>query len=278
MRARLTLLLIFATACTRDNPAFDESTGTAGTTSDDDDPSTTLTSVDVESGEGQEAPDPACDLQPGVPLEIDLGPAGCADTPDSYDRYHPLVSIDGSTLLVGTCPQGSLGCSDQCEIAVPTPLSFSPLDLTGIAIAGDCLHVHARRQNPSNPDACRFQTVYIEGANDTTRRPIMIGRNSPGVVLPPVENSSPLVGFDPVLVHQESCSCAEFPDACCEDVATTRYALDIGGQTGQQILVQIGESVPVEFPNDTYTFTTLDAFQLGDCDKPTQVAWGLVAD
>lgn len=277
MRARLALLVVFATACTRDNPAFDESTGTAGTTTDDP-TTTTLSSADVESGEGQEAPDPACDLQPGVPLEIDLGPAGCADTPESYDRYHPLVSIEGSTLLVGTCPQGSTGCSDQCEIAVPTPLSFSPLDLSGIALPGDCLHVHARRQNPSNPDACRFQTVTIEATDVSTRRPIMLGRNAPGVVLPPVDTTSPLVGFNPVLVHVESCSCADFPDDCCDDVATTVYGLDIGGQSGEQNIVHIGETVPVVFPNDTYAFTTLDAFQLGECNKPTQEAWGLVAD
>lgn len=275
MRARLALLFMFApTACTQDNPAFDDSTSTAGTTTDDSTTgNTTLTSAEAESGEGQEAPDPVCELQPGVPLEIDLGPAGCADTPDTYDRYHPLVSINGDTLLVGTCPLGSVGCSDECETAIPTPLSFAPLDLSAIAVPGDCLHVHARRINPSNPDLCRFQSVAIELANaNTARRPLMLGRNTPGVALPPVDNASPLVGFDPVLVHVESCSCTEFPDACCDGLATTAYALDIG----QPDIVNIGETVMLEFPNDTYEFITLDAFQLGVCDKPTQEAWGLV--
>jgi hypothetical protein len=264
---------MFVAACTQDNPAFDESVSTAATTTDDADTSTTRTSSDVESGEGQEAPDPVCELQPGVPLEIDLGPAGCADTPDTYDRYHPLVSIEGGTLFVGTCPLGSIGCSDQCETAIPTPLSFAPLDLGGIAVAGDCLHVHARRVDPSNPDLCRFQSVVIESANSgTPRRSLVVGRNTHGVMLPPIDNASPLVGFDTELVQVDSCSCSEFPAECCDEVAPTLYALDIG----QPDVVHIGETVPVEFPNDIYEFTTLDAFQHGDCAKPTQEAWALI--
>jgi hypothetical protein len=263
--------MIATTGCTQDNPAFDDSTSTAADTTDD--PSTTLTSVEAESGSsGQEAPDPECNLQPGVPLEIDLGLFGCVGTPEAYDRYHPLVSIDGSTLNVGTCPEGAVGCSDECEVATPKPLNFVPLDLSAIAIPGDCLHVTARRLNPLNPDVCAFQSVVIEAANGTTRRPILIGRNTPGIVLPPLDNASPLVGFNPVLVHVESCSCADFPDECCGDVAKTLYALDIG----QLDLVDIGETVPVDFPNDSYEFTTLDAFQLGECEAPIQEAWALV--
>jgi hypothetical protein len=271
MRARLVLLVIVSTACTQDNPAFDESNSTAAT--GDDDTGTTRTGTDVESGEGQEAPDPVCQLQPGVPLEIDLGPAGCADTPETYDRYHPLVSIDGSTLFVGTCPLGSVGCSDQCETAIPTPLSFAPLDLSTIAAANDCLHIKARRLDPSNPDLCRFQSVLIESANTNfASRPLMIGRNTSGVVLPPINEGSPLAGFAPELVHVESCACADFPDECCDGVEPTVYALDIG----QPDVVHIGETVLVEFSSDSYAFTTLDAFQLGECGKPTQEAWALI--
>jgi hypothetical protein len=272
MRARLALLVLFACACTRDNPAFGESTSTAATTTDGDDTSTTRT-TDVESGEGQEAPDPVCELQPGVPLEIDLGPAGCADTPETYDRYHPLVSIDGSTLFVGTCPLDSVGCSDQCESDIPTPLSFAPLDLTNIAAPDDCLHIQARRLNPSNPDLCRFQSVVIESANTgTPPRPLMVGRNASGVGLPPINDASPLVGFDPALVHVESCACADFPSECCDGVEPTVYALGIG----QQDVVHIGETALLESPDGSYAFTTLDAFQPGECGKPRQEAWGLV--
>lgn len=275
MRAPLALLCLFATpGCTQDNPAFGDSTDTAATTTDDDATSTTLTSTEDESGSGQEAPDPVCELQPGVPLEIDLGPAGCADTPEAYDRYHPLVGIEGSTLLVGTCPQGAVACSDACEIAIPTPLSFAPLDLSTIAAPGDCLHIHARRLDPSNPDVCRFQSVIIESANTNTRRPILIGRNTPGVMLPPLDRSTPLSGFNPVPAYVDSCACAEYPDDCCDGVETTSYALDIG----QRNPVQIGETVEVVLrTDDIYDFTTLDAFQLGECGKPPQEAWGLVA-
>jgi hypothetical protein len=275
MRARLALLLLsmFATTgCTQDNPAFDESAGTAATTSDDDPSTNTLSSSEVDSG-GQEAPDPVCELQPGVPLEIDLGPAGCADSLESYDRYHPLVGIEGSTLLVGTCPLGALTCSEECEAAIPTPLSFAPLDLTNLAVPGDCLHIYARRQDPNNPDACRFQSVIVETANDTLRRPLLLGRNTSGVVLPPVDNASPLFGFDPVLVPVESCACEEFPDDCCDGLETTRYGL----QVGQSEVVNIGETVPLLFGNESYAFTTLDAFQFGECGKPMQEAWGLVS-
>jgi hypothetical protein len=267
MSARLALSLVFTTiACTQDNPAFGDSTSTAATT---DDTSTTLVSTDVESGSGQEAPDPACELQPGVPLEIDLGPGGCADTPQAYDRYHPLVGIEGSTLLVGTCPQGATACSDACETAIPTPLSFAPLDLSTIAVPGDCLHIHARRLDAINPDVCRFESVVIESANANARRPILIGRNKPGVMLPAIDDSNPLAAFNPALVQVESCSCAEFPYDCCDGIETTLYALDIG----QASVVHIGETVPIVLRNqDNYDFTTLDAFRLGECGTSTQEA------
>jgi hypothetical protein len=273
MRARLVLLCTIAltTGCTRDNPAFEDSTDTGDTA--DPDATTTLTNADSESG-GQEAPDMLCELQPGVPLEIDLGPAGCADSPEMYDRFHPLVMIEGSTLWVGTCPQGSTGCTPECEIDIPTPLSFSPLDLSNIGAPMDCLHIFARRIDPTNPDVCRFQSVVIESDNGQTRRPVMIGRNTPGVMLPPLDNTSELFGFDPTLVYVENCSCTEYPDECCGDVSTTRYALDIG----QPDVVHIGETVAVQVPNNSYQFTTLDAFQLGECGKSVQEAWGLVAN
>src|SRR5689334_22456611 len=147
MRGRLVLILLFATTgCTRDNPAFDGSTGTAETSGDGD--PTTLDSADSLEAGGSEEGSTECTLHGGVPLEIDLGPAGCADTPESYDRVHPLVSIDGSTLWVGTCPQGALDCT-QCEVDVPTPLTFTPLELGTIAMPGDCLHVIAQRANPT---------------------------------------------------------------------------------------------------------------------------------
>jgi hypothetical protein len=273
MRARLCLFcLIVTTGCRRDNPAFDESTGTDVTSSEGD--PTTLTSVDAESDSGQEAPDPVCELEPGGPLEIDFGPPTCAETPESYDRMHPLLSIDGSTLNVGTCDQGALDCS-ECETAVEIPLNFAPLDLSMLsAVPGDCLRVQARRLDPSNPDTCRFQSVLIEVHAALARRPIMLARNTTGVALPMQDNSSPLASFDPTLVQVEDCACAEFPDECCDGVARTLYALDIGLPDP----VQIGQTVPLEFPNDHYSFTTLDAFQTGECGEPRQEAWGLVGD
>jgi hypothetical protein len=254
--------------CTRDNPAFEDSTSTAEATTD---PDGTSMTADVESG-GQEATDPVCELQPGVPLEIDLGPASCADSLEVYDRYHPLVMIEGHTLWVGTCPGDATSCAQGCETQFPIPLSFAPLDLTGIAAPDDCLHVHARRLDPSNPVGCRFQSVFIDADNGLTRRPILVGRNTPGIFLPPFDNTSPLFGFDPTLVYVDNCSCTEFPNECCDGNSPTLYGLDIG----QAALVNIGETVAVDVPNDSYTFTTLDAFQLGECGKTPQEAWGLV--
>jgi hypothetical protein len=272
MRARLALLCTFAmTGCTRDNPAFEDSTGTGETTASDSD-STTLTSVDVESGSEQETVEPVCDLEPGVPLKIDLGPNSCADYPEAYDRYAPLVMIEGDTLWVGTCDVLANTCDpDACETQFPIPLTFEPLDLTGIAAPGDCLHIHARRALPTDPVNCHYQSVLIDADNGLTRRPVLIGRNDPGIALPPIDNTSPLFGFSPTLTFVESCSCADFPDECCGDAVTTEYALNIGQQ-----LVHIGETVTIDFPNEDYNFTTLDAFQLGECGKPTQEAWGLV--
>jgi hypothetical protein len=266
------MMTIAATGCTQDNPAFD-STGADETANGDGDPTTTLNSADSESGSGQEDPDASCDLQGGIPLEIDLGPAGCADSPESYDRLHQLVMIDGSTLWVGSCPPGAMDCS-QCENDIPTPLNFAPLDLTGLAPDGACLHVTARRSDPTNPDGCRFQSVIVESAQDTTRRAILVGRNTPTIALPAFANNSPLVGFNPVLTCVESCPGAEFPDACCEvDVAPTVYALDIG--VGNP--VAIGGTQMLQFPNDIYEFKTLDAFQSGECGESTREAWSLIA-
>jgi hypothetical protein len=272
MRARLTLFIWFATiGCTRDNPAFEGSTETSESTAatGDGDPDT-LTGVEAESDNGQEAPDPVCELHGGVPLAIDLGPAGCADTPEAYDRLHPLVMVEGGTLWVGSCPQGAQDCS-QCESDIPTPLSFEPLDLSTIAMPGACLHVKARRSDPSNPDVCRFQSVVIEAAEGVARRPIMVGRNSSGVALPPVDNSSPLAGFNPTLEEADSCSCAEYPDDCCDGISPTVYAIDVGLEEP----VAIGGMALLEYPNDTYEFKTLDAFQSGECGEPTREAWGL---
>jgi hypothetical protein len=272
MRARLAWLFIVATTgCTQDNPAFDDSAGTAGTTTDDE-PTTTASTLESESNSGQEAPEPVCELQPGEPLEIDLGSVLCTDTPEIYDRLHKLVSIDGSTLLVGSCPVGALDCS-QCPTLVQTPLSFHPLDLTGIAAPDECLRVQARRVNPDNPDVCAFQSVAIEAQAGLTRRPIMIGRNAPGIGLPAVDNASPLAGFEPTLVYDESCSCAEFPESCCEQDERTRYAFGIGLTDP----VPIGGTAMLEFPNDSYAFKTLNAFQSGVCDEPIQEAWALIA-
>jgi hypothetical protein len=271
MRARLVLLFVIATTgCTQDNPAFGDSTDTVGTTTEDD-PTSTTTTAESESNSGQEAPDPLCELEPGEPLEIDLGPGLCTESPELYDRLHKLVSIDGSTLSVLTCPIGAVDCS-QCPNLVTTPLSFHPLDLTGIAAPDDCLRVQARRMDSSNPDVCTFQSVVIEAQAGLARRPIMIGRNTPGIPLPAVDNASPLAGFDPTLVFVESCDCGEFPDSCCGDKQRTRYAMGIGLTDP----VEIGATATLDFPNNSYSFQTLDAFHSGACDGLIQEAWGLV--
>ena len=271
MRGRLILILLIATTgCTRDNPAFDAgSTGTGETDDEGSDP-TTLTSAEAESNSGQEAPDPVCDLVGGIPLEIDLGPAGCSDPLEAYDRLHLLVSINGSTLMVGTCPDGAVDCS-QCETDVQLPLSFAPLDLSGLAPMGACLHVQARRINPSNPDVCRFQSVVIQSDVNGMRRVLMAGRNTPGVGLPPVDNSSPLANFNPVLTYVENCPCSQFPESCCDDVSPTVYALDIGTE-----IVPIGNHADLEYSDSVYDFKTLDAFLSGECGAATQEAWGVI--
>jgi hypothetical protein len=160
----------------------------------------------------------------------------------------------------------------SCEIQSPIGLTFDPLDLTGLAAPGDCLHIHGRRALPNDPVDCHYQSVMIEADSGLGRRPILIGRNTPGTVLPPIDQANPLFGFDPMLTFVSSCSCMDFPDECCGGTATTEYALMIG----QGQLVGIGETVPVEVPNDSYEFSTLDAFQLGECGKPTQEAWALI--
>lgn len=265
-------MMFAATGCTRDNPAFDGSSDT-GESATSDGESTTLTSAEADSDGGQESTEPVCELQGGVQLEIDLGPAGCADPPDVYDRLHPVVMVEGSTLWVGTCQPDAVDCS-QCVSDVLTPLSFAPLDAATIAGADTCLRVLARRVDPNNPDVCRFQSVVIQSADPgVTPSVLMVGRNAPGVELPALDNSHPLANFAPTPDFVDDCPCSEYPSSCCDGVAPTVYALDVGLEQP----VPIGDTALLEYPQQTYEFHTLDAFVSGECDQGLRESWALIA-
>lgn len=267
MRARLALLGVIAiVGCTRDNPAFDDPADTEATTADSVD-------TDPTSAEGMEAPDPECLLEGGESMVIELVlpcDSGLDNDPKTYDKWHNVVELNGSTLGVGICQDST--CM-ECADAFPQPLKLEPLPLSNLVVEGDCLHVVGRRAEPQTPASCVFQTVAIEVMTGQGRQTIAIARNASVVDLPTLDaNSGPMVsGFDPSLVVGESCPCTMYPDDCCDGVAPTVYDFNVGLPEP----VSIGQNAIVHLDGRDFEFWGLDAFQPGECGEPLRVSWGL---
>lgn len=261
MRARLVLLCVIgAVGCTRFNPAFDDLNET-------DTPAET-TVVDTLDSSGETPL--TCDIEGGEELFIELvSPCG-GDDLTVYDKFHNIVSIEGSTLWVGVC---SDPLCEMCEDQIPSPLIVSPIELTGLAPEQTCLHVVGRREEPDNVDSCEFEALMIEtSVGGTSRVPLVVARASPVVALPPVDSSSPMTGaFNPTLVLADSCPCASYPDACCGTKPPSVYDFDIGLPED----VTIGEVVPVPLDQRQYEFWAVNAFESGECDAGLELGWAL---
>lgn len=300
MRARVIVIGVFAVGCSMDNPAFETGaasgsevgTATDSSGADGDEDNMSMGSAEAGSAEGttdgtadgtaegQEAPEPLCPLDPGVPLQIELGPPGCSGMPETLTVFREFESVSGSTIYAYGCESNN-GC-DVCSNAqedVPIPMNFGPLELGGLAevVAPlQCLRIVANRVNAANPDLCTYQTVLIEpyiGVSGSLP-PLLLASNTPDVMLPNRSMESGLHQFEPMLVDDEECPCDEYPAECCNGTPTKTLAYDIGMNNP----VQIGaDAVPVPITNDlAYEFFALDGYQPGLCDEPTRGAWALV--
>lgn len=296
MRARVIVIGVFAVGCSMDNPAFEtgaasgSEVGTATDSSgsaDGDEDNMSMGSAEAGSAdgtadgtaEGQEAPEPLCPLDPGVPLQIDLGPGGCSGNDDEmYSTYRMFDSVSGSTIQAFGC-MSLEDCSD-CPMgmdSVAIPMSFGPLGLDGLAgvlEANPCLKIIAHRENPANPDACGFQTVLVESVSlSGNHQPVLLASNTPGVVLPTRDQMSGLAEFAPTLVDDEECSCNEYPEECCNGVPTKTLAHDIGMVNP----ITLGNHTTVVANNSVeYEFFALEGYAPGVCEEPTRAAWALI--
>jgi hypothetical protein len=273
MRARLVLLgVIVVAGCTRDNPAFETSSGETESLTNE-----AGSEADGDIDTGQEAPDPVCPLAPGQPLLVKLPPAPTCggDMPEDYDEWVIVVEgVDQNTVRVGTgCAPG---CTpDSCAVATPVPLTIEPLPMDVLTPLDSCLHIRARRLAPLNPESCEFDVVAIEEMVGQSTVPIVLLRNADGVSLPMdnLVNAPQFAAFEPDLIFDDACSCAEFPNECCDALAPTTFVF-----TSEHLpnTVAPGNSpVTVSLDGLEYEFRPYNAFQPGVCQEPLQVSWAL---
>lgn len=266
MRARLACLCVLAAAgCTRENPAFNvvdtEAETSAGT---DTEP------AETGDGNGEEAPDPACELEGGTNLDIQMAQI-CGADPFVYDKWLLVSGFNGaSTWVVNSCLAGCTNCEDM----VGLNLKFGPLPVDELAGPGACLHVLGRRREPGDINSCNFQTAVVWEVDDGGHDLVLVARGATDVELPaPEGNSAPgTPDFNVTPVSADSCPCDEFPGACCETIAPTTFEFDIGGPD----TIPIGEVVPVNVGGRPMNFHALNAFLTGECmDDLPHVSWAL---
>lgn len=268
MHARLVLLGVITVAgCTQDNPAFDDESGTQG------EASSAATSVDTAEAadSGEEGQPLVCELSGGQPMTIEMAALCIQEDLEAYDRWFTVLSVAGSTWQVGACDPN---CEPSCQ-GLELPLTFAPIQVGDLADVGSCLRVSARRRPPVNPDACEYHTAVVWKYSGNVGVPILIARNDATVALPSIEPAPGvmLAGFEPQLVLTDLCSCADYPDDCCNGQAPAPAVFDFDVGLGDTI--DIGSKDTLVFDGIEYEFWALDAFETGVCDEPPHVSWAL---
>src|SRR5690606_13844073 len=128
---------------------------------------------------------------------------------------------------------------------------------------GACLQLSARRLGSG--DDCDYHTISIVEPS-AAGRVVVLARRTELLDLPSLDTGTGLMGFEPKLVDDETCDCAQTPDSCCGSQAPTLYAYEVGGT-----VIPVGDSQPVFIGQGSYDFWAFDAFQPGDCDAPTRI-------
>jgi hypothetical protein len=275
----LTGLVLSFAACTRDNPAFKESSSRgesseSSTSSSESSTGTTdasSTSTSEESGSGV---DPLCeDFPPPYPIVTYFKNVTNTLQLECSTYHGNYFFVGGSTetelLLAGPCDEGCQNCS-------PNELAFG-LEPSGMSETTEdnaqCVYIAAEgaAPNPSlDPSHCYFNRVSF-WASPGPEQPLLVV-STDGVVPDALAqvagpNGAP---FSVSISKDTQCTC----DAvawCCEDAnPPTTYKLNPSGS---------GEWA---YPSDTIEFMWGDlAFEFlnaqshnsGECDVPSSITW-----
>ena len=264
-------LICFATCvgaatigCTRDNPAFDPDGGDTQaqeTVSEGVD-----TDAETPSESGEEESPMLCGLEGGKDMSIKV-PQPCGETNDEltlYEHWFQVVEAGGSTWSVQFCDEA---CG-ECE-PIPADLTLAPLSVADLAGPGACLKLAARRLGTG--DDCNYHALSIvEPA--ATGRVVVLARRTELLELPELPTNTGLLGFEPQLVFDQACDCAETPDSCCGNLAPTLYAYEVGGT-----VIPVGGRETVTLGQNNYEFWAFDAFDSGECNGGARMVWALTA-
>lgn len=260
------LLIGFALCigCTRDNPAFDPNEDTQGEAGQD----TIADGTDeLEPETGDESTPLSCGLEGGVDMNIEF-PLPCGELNDNlnlYERWFNVVGATGSTWSVQFC---KAGCVEEDCTPIPTDVLVEPLPVAELAGPGSCLKVLARRLGSG--DECDYHTVIIQEPA-AAGRVVLLARRTTLLEFPELETGTGLAGFEPELVIDEQCDCAETPGSCCGSEAATLFAYQVGGS-----VIPVGSPPQtVTINQQSYKFWAFDGFRPGHCNAQTRVVWAL---
>lgn len=257
---------VVASACARENPAFDGARETLGSVDDDDGPSSggdgpQTSGVPDESGDEEGLL--LCDLQGGIDMDIKV-PQPCGETNDALDTYEHwfnVVSASQSSWQVQFC---TANCGD-CE-PLAAALTFAPLPVAELAGPDTCLRMAARRLGTG--DDCSYQAATVQNMSNNGEV-LIVARRTELLEIPELASNTGLLGFAPSLVVDEACTCDETPDSCCAGQAPSLYAYDVAG-----VEIPVGETASVSIGGRSFEFWAFDAFSPGGCDQ-TRVVWAL---
>jgi hypothetical protein len=273
MRARADWLIglaacLVSSACTRDNPAFDQPVETEGheTLADGTDEDDDQAELADESSEEQGPM--LCGLQGGKDMNIKV-PQPCGETNDElnvYEHWFKVVEAGGSTWTVQFCSEA---CG-ECE-PIAADLVVAPLPVAELAGPDACLKMAGRRLGSG--DDCSYHAISIiePGA---AGRVVVLARRTELLEIPGLASGTNLLGFNPQLSVADSCDCGETPDSCCGDQSPTLYDFQVEGAVipvGENQIVTLGQNTP-------YRFWAFDAFNPGECNAGTRIAWALTTN
>ncbi|HLT36989.1 MAG TPA: hypothetical protein VK034_11910, partial [Enhygromyxa sp.] len=215
---------------------------------------------------GDEGTSMTCELVGGMDMLIRV-PQPCGETNDmldTYEHWFQVVEAGGSTWSVQFCDESCLECEP-----LAANLTLAPLPVADLAGPGACLQLSARRLGSG--DDCDYHTLSIVEPG-AAGRVVVLARRTELLELPPLDTGTGLMGFEPNLVEDETCDCAQTPDSCCGSKPATRYDYEVEGT-----VIPIGDSQTVFINQRGYQFWAFDAFRPGDCDAPTRTVWALTA-
>ncbi len=242
-------------ACTRGNPAFDESADDVLDSSE-----TTLPSEESTTGTNEV---PACELEPSKQLVVEV-PAQCPvdDITGLYEGSFIVEEQASDGWLGRICPFGDLSCAnpDSCIGNPLRKIVVGPMAVSSLASQGECLTIKAARDEVGlDPAVCDFDAIAIWKNGE----PIVIASNGEALVVQVLEELGN-VAVEPVHVEDPPCECVE---DCCD-----------AAQLGDHHFIVAGQEVPVgatELAELPFTFHGLAAVNPSGCAEDLEFSWAM---